>query len=439
MTGEEKTLRRTFSVCPVCGARVAAEYVRVGEEVYLRKNCREHGSFSAITWRGSPDFEEWIDGSDEISESALGGCPEACGLCAAHRQETCCILLEVTGRCNLHCGFCFAESPNVKPEPTLDELKVIFARLVRDGRLFLQLSGGEPTVRDDLPKIVRLAKQAGFQYIQVNSNGVRLAEDEKFVRALALAGLSFVFMQFDGTDENVYMQLRGRPLFDVKKRAIENCAKHGIGVILVPMLVPGINTHELWNIIKFGIDRSPAVRGVHFQPVSYFGCRKEPPADLARFTLPELLRGIEEQSRGAVKVENFTPSRCDHALCGFHGGFTVNGGEIKPASVNKDEKKCCCGAVSAESNRNYIGTRWLPPGEEKVCCCGAPVEEADSQSFDAFLLDMRRRSFTITAMDFQDIWNLDLDRLSQCSLHVYNDGRIVPFCANYLGLGHAAE
>jgi len=39
---------------------------------------------------------------------------------------------------------------------------------------------------------------------------------------------------------------------------------------------------------------------------------------------------------------------------------------------------------------------------------------------------------TITAMAFQDAGNIDLERLRRCSLHVFDDGRLVPFCAYYL-------
>ena len=438
MTAERQVIRRTFSVCPVCGRRTAAVYARAGSDVYLEKQCPEHGAFSTIVWRGEPDFESWLGCAEEISAGRLGGCPDVCGLCPSHRQDTCCIVVEVTGRCNLNCGFCFAASPSVKPEPSLEELKTAFAQLVKDGRLFLQLSGGEPTVRDDLPRIVRLAVRAGFKYIQLNSNGIRLAEDEKFVQALAAAGLSFVFMQFDGTDDEVYKKLRGRSLCDLKKHAIENCAKYNLGVILVPMLVPGVNTNELWKLVKFGVSLSPVVRGVHFQPVSYFGCRAEAPADSERFTLPVLVRGLEEQSGGAIKARSLKPSRCDNPLCGFHGAFMVENGRLVSASPDGDEEnRCGCGGVSAETNRNYIGARWLPPQPQHDCCCGAAVN--DVHTFDGFLRDVQNRSFTITSMDFQDIWNLDLDRLSQCSVHVWRGGRIVPFCANYLGLGAAGK
>ena len=92
--------------------------------------------------------------------------------------------------------------------------KTLDRDLTDPGKTLLQLSGGEPTVRDDLPEIVAYAKQAGCKYVQLNSNGLRLAEDEAFVKRLADAGLSFVFMQFDGVDDAVYEKLRRRPMLE---------------------------------------------------------------------------------------------------------------------------------------------------------------------------------------------------------------------------------
>jgi hypothetical protein len=49
-----------------------------------------------------------------------------------------------------------------------------------------------------------------------------------------------------------------------------------------------------------------------------------------------------------------------------------------------------------------------------------------------FLHRVRSHGFTVTAMAFQDAGNLDLERLRQCSLHVFDHGRFIPFCARYL-------
>ena len=50
--------------------------------------------------------------------------------------------------------------------------------------------------------------------------------------------------------------------------------------------------------------------------------------------------------------------------------------------------------------------------------------------FDTFLYLVRNKSLTLSAMAFQDIWNLDLNRLRDCHIGtVGTDGRIIPFCA----------
>jgi len=198
----------------------------------------------------------------------------------------------VTSRCNLSCKYCFADSRD-KADPSFEQVQAWLRQLAVPGKTLVQLSGGEPTVRDDLPEIIKSAKEAGCRYVQLNSNGIRLAEDKEFVRKLAEAGLSFVFMQFDGTNDEINRKLRGADLLTLKKQAIENCAAYNIGVTLVPMLVPGVNTNNIGELLRFAIAKSPAVRGVHFQPVSYFGRIPERPDDEARYTLDELIYDIE--------------------------------------------------------------------------------------------------------------------------------------------------
>ena len=52
--------------------------------------------------------------------------------------------------------------------------------------------------------------------------------------------------------------------------------------------------------------------------------------------------------------------------------------------------------------------------------------------FDEFVRMMRTQTMKISAMAFQDAMNIDLERLYRCSLHVYENGRLLPFCSKYL-------
>lgn len=428
---DAKTIRRTFSVCPVCLKRIPANHVMIDDNVYLQKECPEHGFFSSVIWRQKVDMSQWIGNIPEIYENENLNCPNACGLCPDHLQDTCCVLLEVTNRCNLNCNYCFADSKDAV-DPSLEQIRTWLKQLAIPNKTLVQLSGGEPTIRDDLPEIVFEAKKAGCKYVQLNSNGVRLAKDIEYVKALAEAGLSFVFMQFDGTTDDIYEKLRKQSLLKLKQQAIENCARYNIGVTLVPMLVPGVNTHNIGDILRFAIKKSPAVRGVHFQPVSYFGRSPKLPVDEMRFTLDELLYEIEKQTCGFIKMKNLLPSRCDHPLCGFHGDFVVMSNELVPLlHRNPNEASCCCEPVSAEKNREFVARRWQREKQTEDCYSSCS-SETDIQELDYFLERVKSHGFTVTAMAFQDAGNIDLERLRQCSLHVFDRGRFVPFCAYYL-------
>jgi len=475
------SIRKTYSVCPVCLKRIPAILTRRDDNWHMEKTCPIHGEYTAVVWRGSePDLAAWGNyRPPKENEADLPDCPSGCGLCEKHLQSTCCVLVEVTDRCNLKCPVCFAESGDreAKADKSVDEFFDDFKFLIDMECRFIQLSGGEPTVRDDLPEIVRAAKTAGATSVQLNSNGLRLGKEPAFTKRLAEAGLDFVFMQFDGLDDEVYKTLRGRPLLKEKLEAIGVCGENGIGVTLVPTIVPGVNNKQIGEIIQFGMEHSPAVRGVHFQPVSYFGRYPSPPKDESRITLPEIVTEIEKQTGGRIRVADLAPSACDHPRCGFHGDFVIMPDRLialTPKAASGGD--CCCkprantahrmktmpkagGKIIQEEalrNRNFVARRWkrnlelekeaerlnraaketeLPDPAAKdsgtaqgagESCCG------DMMDFDTFLARVAANGFTVTGMAFQDAYNLDLERLRRCSLHVYDNGRIVPFCAHYL-------
>jgi uncharacterized radical SAM superfamily Fe-S cluster-containing enzyme len=270
----------------------------------------------------------------------------------------------------------------------------------------------------------------GFDFIQLNTNGLRLGSDPDYVRRLKEAGLSCVFLQFDGLDDTIYEKLRGRPLIREKERAIQHCREHGLGVILVPTLVPGVNAHQIGATIEFALDLLPIVRGVHFQPVSYFGRYNGLSRDRQRITIPEIITEIEKQTNGRIKTEHFRPPGAEHGYCSFHGNFVLMpGGELKPWTTHNSGSTCCRtndtgqGSVRAQQFQKQF---WTFPG---TSCC-AQEKEPSLGEWDIFLERVRTHSFCLSGMAFQDAWNLDLERLKECHLNVLHpDGRLIPFCA----------
>jgi uncharacterized radical SAM superfamily Fe-S cluster-containing enzyme len=275
--------------------------------------------------------------------------------------------LEVTQRCDLHCPICFADAGNADATDwSLAEVDACFARLSAESPLAnIQLSGGEPTVRNDLPEIIRLGRSYGFKFFQLNTNGLPIAQDETLLSDLKAAGLSTVFLQFDGTHDAFYKHIRGRELFTQKMQAIKHCKEQNLGVVLVPTLVPGINTDDIGNIIHLALEYMPVVRGVHFQPVSYFGRYPQPPAEETRITIPEVLREIESQTNGMIRADSFAPPGCENALCSFHGNFVLMpNGELKPLTQHKEDT-CNCkpipAAEGAAKTREFVSANWSAP------------------------------------------------------------------------------
>jgi 7,8-dihydro-6-hydroxymethylpterin dimethyltransferase len=436
-------IEATMSLCPVCLKRIPAGLEREDANVYLVKDCPDHGHYRTLIWEGTPAFNGWkrpkIPTTPPLPYRPIErGCPFDCGLCPDHRQRSCTIILEVTGSCNLACAFCYAGSgTKAYKDPDLSVIRKWYrSAFDAGGNCHIQISGGEPTLRDDLPEIVRMGRECGFSFIQINTNGLRLASDNGFTGALKSAGLDSVFLQFDALNPKSYQRIRGRNLLDEKMAAIEACGRHGLGVVLVPTLVPGVNTHEIGALIKRGLALAPVVRAIHFQPVSYFGRFPEIPADENRITLPRLMRAIEDQTGGLLRTSDFKPPGCENALCSFHANYLImEGGDLRLLGGGAP----CCktepepAEEGAARTVSRVARQWSAPPEPDPRIPkerGIPAGSGQLLSLDDFLLQARRNTFSVSAMAFQDVWSLDLERLRDCCIHIMTpDGELVPFCA----------
>ncbi len=417
----------TYSLCPVCLRRLPARYEADGRDVYLTRECPEHGPFRAAVWRGAPALSGWLreeqnkKPAEPDTEPRLG-CPYDCGLCEQHAQEACCVLLEVTKRCGLGCPLCFASAgsgADDMPIGQFDEVLEFLKAKTPSSPFNLQLSGGEPAERDDLDALVSHVKRAGFPYVQINSNGLRLAAEPEMAIKLRAAGLDCVFLQFDGTDDGIYRKLRGRPLLAIKRAALDNCARAGLPVVLTMALVPGVNTENIGATLDFAMARMPNVRGIHFLPAAQMG-RYFADAGTAHFTLPELLRALEVQTKFRLSRADFLPTVSGSCRCALYGNFLIDpDGSITP--ITNPGGGCCCSRDAVASARAYTARRW-----------GAAYG-GEADEWDFFIRRTEERGFSITAMLFMDAWNFDVSRVKKCRFQVATgDQRLIPFCSYYL-------
>jgi uncharacterized radical SAM superfamily Fe-S cluster-containing enzyme len=430
----------TLSLCPECLSRIPAQRVDSGENVYLEKTCQEHGSFKTLIWRGNgASYLDWARNSQKAAAplehiTPRGqGCPFDCGLCPGHKANACTMVMEVTQRCGLGCPVCFADAGRSSGgEPAISTIEQMYDTVLKvTGTPIIQLSGGEPAMRDDLPGIVAVGKRMGFHHIMINSNGIRIAQEPAFIQKLADAGTGTIYLQFDGVTDDVYQYMRGANLFDLKVKAIENCAKAGIGVLLVPTVKPGVNDHELGAIIRFAKSWIPTVRGVHFQPISYIGRYPTTPGDEDRITIPDVISNLVEQTKGELRVDNFLPRRSEDSHCSFSSLFVLREGNLK--AISKRYTNVLPSTWGGhfrtpwESARSFMNLHWQAAERKSdqtdgSCSCRHDVYH-----------EVAIEGFTISCMPFQDVWNIDLERVQRCCGHVVTEERLaLPFCTYYL-------
>ncbi|MEM4246370.1 MAG: radical SAM protein, partial [Candidatus Bathyarchaeia archaeon] len=183
------TIKWTQSLCPECLRIIPAEIYEKDGKVMYRKRCPKHGEIDDLYW-GSYDLykraEKYSREGRPVQNPNVDvkkvTCPFSCGLCREHVNHTALGNVLLTNRCDLNCWYCFfyAEKSGYVYEPTLEQIREMF-RVLRSERPVpcnaVQLTGGEPTLRDDLVEIIRIAKEEGIDHVQLNTDGIRLAND----------------------------------------------------------------------------------------------------------------------------------------------------------------------------------------------------------------------------------------------------------------------
>ena len=477
-------IKSTKSLCPECGKPLDAEVFDEDGKVFIKKTCDEHGEFVNTYWSDDKLYNSvekyipTITGVDNPCVEDIGPCPSNCGLCSKHETSTVLGLIDVTNRCNLRCPVCFANAAaaGYLYEPTQDEIRQMLRNL-RNLKPHpcpaIQYAGGEPTVRKDIVELVKMAKEEGFTHVQIATNGIRLAKRENLAKELKEAGLNTVYLAFDGVTPEPYINNRGRDLLPDKLQAIENCRKVGLGVVLVPTLVKGINDHQVGEIIKFAFDHNENIYGVNFQPVSFAGRTPADHVEEQRITIPDFVKIIEDETDGQVPTSAFRPPSSVEPIAEFislldgedsakvtlncheHCGIATYVFREKTEGDGKDKLIPITDFIDVDDlfdklkeyneklKRGKFGSRkrvlaGLTGNLPKLVHTSRTPKDLDivkillnvfaKGDYNA-LGDFSKDAMLISCMHFMDPFNFDEDRVKKCVIHYATpDGRIIPFC-----------
>jgi len=180
-------IKHTISLCPTCYREIVAT-IYVDGAVKMDKVCPVHGKSTGIV-EVDPAFYLW---------------------CMSHPSE---IydghLVDVTTRCNLDCKYCYYE----KGDTYIPDYEIVNECRVNRGPYIL--TGGEPTLRQDLPEILRQVREGGQVHFLTNGTGFldrkylrECADSASMVRGFNCIGLSFHAEQprFDDIMENLKLE-----------------------------------------------------------------------------------------------------------------------------------------------------------------------------------------------------------------------------------------
>jgi uncharacterized radical SAM superfamily Fe-S cluster-containing enzyme len=477
------------SRCPECGNLISSVIIDRGGKIYQRPQCPCHKSPDSLIFSDSDMYrklEEWnklvFPRPQQPATPPAHG--EACDCSSVSHNEPTLAIIDITNRCNFRCPLCFADAKSERDYYFLDTSlvgKMLQSLLNRPVPCrHIQFSGGEPTLHPEFPRILRAARDLGFNHIQVATNGSRFV-DPDYVKLCEDSGLHTLYLQFDGVTDEVYLQLRGQRLLDKKIAAVNNVAKTNMRLVLVPTIVSSVNVDQLGPIFQFALQYSKHVTGISIQPAAHVGRFDVANGNCEPFNLATMAREFGQQTgltrfpddwfplnsisligRALDRVRgeaSLAPTSDAHCSLGTY--FYIDD-DNKPFCLNSffdlGRFLRCMAEVTPDINQGVIErqiSRIRQLGQLSECL--DRQRAPNGLTFQRLLRGLEgwedksrgrsagwfRRGFNgmfVAGMHFMDARSYNLRRVERCIIqYVATDGQLIPFCSYNTGARSIAE
>lgn len=264
--------------------------------------------------------------------------------------------ISVTDRCNLRCRYCMPDGIKSIPMQellTYEEILQIVKAAVELGITKFKLTGGEPLVRKDITKLVRMLHEVpGVKEITMTTNGVLLSTclDE-----LIDSGINAINISIDTLDEKRYAQITGRNELSNILMAVRETAVRGINVKINTVLLDGTTQEELFQILQLAEEQNIDVRFIELMPIGegkkLRGISGEDWLSCIKERYPSLQEDYRVHGNGPAKyyhISDFAGSV--GFISAIHGKFCNTCNRIRLSSTGQ-LKSCLC----------YEGERDLKP------------------------------------------------------------------------------
>ena len=404
-----------------------------------------------------------------------------CGLCDEHKNTTALLNVVATNRCDLRCWYCFfyEEKAGFVYEPSIKDIEkgIKIARDINGYTPPIQITGGEPALREDIDKIIRISKELGSSHVQLNTNSVSLGIDyyedpKKAVEKTTKwreAGVNTIYTSFDGVTPDANSNIKNHYEMPF---ALQAYKEGGIRSIVLVPTVSQLNLKEMADVARFAIHNvERGIKGVNFQPISLVGYIKKGDREKLRVVQSDIVDVLKKNF--GFGMEAWYPVPCVAALADVigkepHVHFYNNEkcGIATYAYVDREKKKLVPITEFVEVDRflrdmeelhdsflgkiifglklapdavryggfrkalakklsDYIIRDELPNGGKLSEILDAVVEKADYSSLRVFHYNF----LFFGMMHFQDYYNYDINRVQRCSIHYSAGRRLIPFCA----------
>jgi len=402
------TIKQTKSLSPVTYDEIEASIIREDDEVYLVKQDEEGKIYKTLVEKDYKFYH--LMTKDKL----------------ATQVSPVSILIYVSSRCNLKCPVCFEDKDGIK-EPSLQEIESLLN--FRNKVITPMVVGREPTYREDLFQIIRIANKKNRAWL--STNGIKLS-DYEYVLKLKRNGLKRIFFSFNGFKDEIYQRLNGRPLLDLKLKALENIKKIGFETILSVTLARRVNEDQIRKLCEFCLDNRSFISELRIRSISPVGRHLEiEPYCMSE--LVDLVAGALRIDREDIlkehlfwqelikelkfiiplHLQNYLHSR----LCTFNFHIKKEKEIFSPGSKINLEK------IKKSKFKKF----WLVYYSIKIYSTRF-IFEKFCLIFKLPIILKNKDSLNIALRCWPNLYNIDLEENKKCPSVYYKNGRLLPFC-----------
>jgi uncharacterized radical SAM superfamily Fe-S cluster-containing enzyme len=325
----------------------------------------------------------------------------------------------------------------------VEETKQIIGHIVdRSGGVqLINLTGGEPTLHPDLFAILAACRSEGIGRITMNTNGITIAEDERFAERIKEAGVQLV-LSLDTLDPEKSRTIHGKDITALKKACLERLAALNIPTTILPVCIKGVNESDVVDIVHTYL-RKPFVRSITVQNMTFTGkngSRFQPRDHVTMDEIEELL-----STKDGINRDDFFPLSSYHPLCYSAAYYIVRDEQLISLTGILDKElisRMSAGVyyldpdhdISAEF-RDGINRMWASGADEKTIGIlkkflsdlypgGRQAPRAEQgRSLESWIK-------MVLVHPHMDRDNFDIDRVSSCGDMVPDEtGRMIPACS----------